>query len=212
MANNRLGAVCAICAAALVHGVAFGGAVADGTDFIVSADAGETYTHDSAVGNYARLVKRGAGEVVLTKTSSGFSGSLVRLADSALSVPLPDAAAILLVATTASRTIRTKAAITPSATNRSCRSFNLLLISIIPSSLPFNLKQTCCHHKAPRLIQTHPLRKLQGRFRPPGSSDPMFPAGFPGQDKQLYRLPGLPVYLLCSRRNPRTSHFQNLYP
>ena len=77
MANNRLGAVCAICAAALVHGVAFGGAVADGTDFIVSADAGETYTHDSAVGNYARLVKRGAGEVVLTKASSGFSGSVV---------------------------------------------------------------------------------------------------------------------------------------
>ena len=77
MSNYRFGAVCAICAAALTQGVAFGGAEVDGTDFVVSAGAGETYTHDSAVGNYSRLVKRGAGEVVLNTASSGFSGSVV---------------------------------------------------------------------------------------------------------------------------------------
>ena len=43
-----------------------GSAVADGTDFVVTAAAGETYTVDTAIGNYARLVKRGAGEAVLT--------------------------------------------------------------------------------------------------------------------------------------------------
>ena len=54
-----------------------GSAAADGTDFVVSADPGETYTYSTAVGSYTRLVKRGAGEVVLTAASSGFSGSVV---------------------------------------------------------------------------------------------------------------------------------------
>ena len=54
-----------------------GSAAADGTDFVVSADPGETYTYSTAVGNYTRLVKRGAGEVVLTAAASGFSGSVV---------------------------------------------------------------------------------------------------------------------------------------
>ena len=47
-----------------------GSAVADGTDFVVTAAAGETYTVDTAIGNYARLVKRGAGEAVLTAVSA----------------------------------------------------------------------------------------------------------------------------------------------
>ena len=54
-----------------------GSAGADGTDFVVSAESGETYTYSNAVGNYTRLVKRGAGEVVLTAASSGFAGSVV---------------------------------------------------------------------------------------------------------------------------------------
>ena len=54
-----------------------GSAGADGTDFVVSAESGETYTYSTAVGNYTRLVKRGAGEVELTVSSSGFDGSVV---------------------------------------------------------------------------------------------------------------------------------------
>ena len=54
-----------------------GSAAADGTDFVVSADSGEISTYSTAVGNYTRLVKRGAGEVVLTAAASGFSGSVV---------------------------------------------------------------------------------------------------------------------------------------
>ena len=54
-----------------------GSAGADGTDFVVSAESGETYTYSTAVGNYTRLVKRGAGEVELTVASSGFDGSVV---------------------------------------------------------------------------------------------------------------------------------------
>ena len=54
-----------------------GSAVADGTDFVVTAAAGETYTVDTAIGNYARLVKRGAGEAVLTAVSAEFAGTAV---------------------------------------------------------------------------------------------------------------------------------------
>ena len=54
-----------------------GSAVVDGTDFVVTADAGETYTVSAAIGNYARLVKRGAGEVVLTAATTAFSGDVV---------------------------------------------------------------------------------------------------------------------------------------
>ena len=43
----------------------------------MSADSGETFTCGTAVGNYTRLVKLGAGEVVLTEASSGFKGSVV---------------------------------------------------------------------------------------------------------------------------------------
>ena len=74
----RGGVYSVFAAAALVAGTSFaGGASVDGTDFVVSADSGETYTHSTAIGNYARLVKRGAGEVVLTAASSGFAGSVV---------------------------------------------------------------------------------------------------------------------------------------
>ena len=54
-----------------------GSAGADGTDYVVSADAGETYTPGAAIGNYARLVKRGAGEVVLTVPSTEFAGPVL---------------------------------------------------------------------------------------------------------------------------------------
>ena len=54
-----------------------GSAEPDGTDFVVTADAGETYTVGTAIGNYARLVKRGAGEVVLTAATTAFAGDVV---------------------------------------------------------------------------------------------------------------------------------------
>ena len=66
-----------VCAVVKVAVAFAGSAAADGTDFVVSAGPGETYTYSTAIGNYARLVKRGAGEVVLTAASSGFAGSVV---------------------------------------------------------------------------------------------------------------------------------------
>ena len=54
-----------------------GSAVVDGTDFVVTADAGESFTNSAAIGNYARLVKRGAGEVVLTAATTAFKGATV---------------------------------------------------------------------------------------------------------------------------------------
>ena len=33
-----------------------GSAGADGTDFVVTADAGESFTNSTAIGNYARLL------------------------------------------------------------------------------------------------------------------------------------------------------------
>ena len=54
-----------------------GSAEAVGTDFVVTAAAGETYTVDTAIGNYTRLVKKGAGEAVLTAVSTAFAGTAV---------------------------------------------------------------------------------------------------------------------------------------
>ena len=54
-----------------------GSAVVDGTDFVVTADAGESFTNSTAIGDYARLVKRGAGEVVLTAATTAFTGEVV---------------------------------------------------------------------------------------------------------------------------------------
>ena len=69
-----------VCLGALVWAgfAAFAGsAVVDGTDFVVTADSGESYTNSTAVGNYSRLVKRGAGEVVLTAATTAFAGDVV---------------------------------------------------------------------------------------------------------------------------------------
>ena len=54
-----------------------GSAGAEGTDWVVTADVGESYTNSTAVGNYSRLVKRGAGEVVLTAATTAFTGAVV---------------------------------------------------------------------------------------------------------------------------------------
>ena len=54
-----------------------GSAGAEGTDWVVTADAGESYTNSTAVGNYSRLVKRGAGEVVLTTATTAFAGEVL---------------------------------------------------------------------------------------------------------------------------------------
>ena len=53
-----------------------GSATVEGTDFVLTETSG-TYTYSTAIGNYSRLVKRGAGEVELTVAASGFAGSVV---------------------------------------------------------------------------------------------------------------------------------------
>ena len=68
-----------VCMGAMMASLAAfaGSAEADGTDFVVTAAAGESYTNSTAIGNYARLVKRGAGEVVLTAATTAFAGDVV---------------------------------------------------------------------------------------------------------------------------------------
>ena len=66
------------CLTILAGVAAFAGtAEPDGTDFVVTADVGETYTVGTAIGDYARLVKRGAGEVVLTAATTAFAGDVM---------------------------------------------------------------------------------------------------------------------------------------
>ena len=64
-------------AASATFSVFAGSEGAEGTDWVVTADAGETYTISTAIGNYARLVKRGAGEVVLTAATTAFAGDVL---------------------------------------------------------------------------------------------------------------------------------------
>ena len=67
-----------VCSAMMATVAAFAGsAVVDGTDFVVTAAAGESFTNSAAIGDYARLVKRGAGEVVLTAATTAFKGATV---------------------------------------------------------------------------------------------------------------------------------------
>ena len=44
---------------------------ADGTDYVLSEESGNTYTCSTSIGNYSRIVKRGAGEVELTMAAAG---------------------------------------------------------------------------------------------------------------------------------------------
>ena len=70
--------LCVVAVAASATFPVFAGSEgAEGTDWVVTADAGETYTISTAIGNYARLVKRGAGEVVLTAATTAFAGDVV---------------------------------------------------------------------------------------------------------------------------------------
>ena len=67
-----------LCLTILAAVAAFAGsAEPDGTDFVVTAAAGESFTNSAAIGNYARLVKRGAGEVVLTAATTAFAGEVL---------------------------------------------------------------------------------------------------------------------------------------
>ena len=49
----------------------------DGTDFVVTAEAGESFTNSTAVGDYARLVKRGAGLFTLAGAHAYTGGTAV---------------------------------------------------------------------------------------------------------------------------------------
>ncbi len=50
---------------------------AEGTDYVVTADAGEEYTVVAAIDGFSRVVKRGAGTVVLRTTTTEYSGDVV---------------------------------------------------------------------------------------------------------------------------------------
>ena len=74
---SRMIVVAAAVVGALGAATAFAGSEGpDGSDYVVSEDSG-TYTCSTAIGNYSRLVKRGAGEVELTVAANGFAGSVV---------------------------------------------------------------------------------------------------------------------------------------
>ena len=79
--NGRIAVLAAIGAAAVVcvsFPAAAGSDVADGTDYVVSADSGEgTYRVTAEIGEYARLVKRGSGKVVLSTPTTEFAGDVV---------------------------------------------------------------------------------------------------------------------------------------
>ena len=54
-----------------------GSAGPDGTDYVVSADAGESYKVEAAIDGYARVVKKGAGKVELWTTTLEYAGDVV---------------------------------------------------------------------------------------------------------------------------------------
>ena len=64
-------------AAAMAAAAFAGSAEQVGSDFVITAASGETYTYSTAIGNCTQLIKRGVGEAVLDTASSGFSGSVV---------------------------------------------------------------------------------------------------------------------------------------
>ena len=68
---------CVAAAASATFPALAGSAEPDGTDFVVTAAAGESFTNSAAIGDYARLVKRGVGEVVLTAATTAFKGATV---------------------------------------------------------------------------------------------------------------------------------------
>ena len=76
--KKMLFGVCVVAvAASATFPVLAGSAEPDGTDFMVTAGAGESFTNSTAIGNYARLVKRGVGEVVLTAATTAFAGEVL---------------------------------------------------------------------------------------------------------------------------------------
>ena len=75
---KRLVFVACVAAAASATFSAFAGsAEPNGTDFVVTAAAGESFTNSTAIGNYARLLKEGDGEVVLTAATTAFTGEVL---------------------------------------------------------------------------------------------------------------------------------------
>lgn len=78
--NGRIVGLASLGVAVMV-GVSFqalaGSAGAEGSDYVVSAGANEEYMVNAAIDGYARLVKRGAGNVVLRTTTTEFAGNVV---------------------------------------------------------------------------------------------------------------------------------------
>ena len=54
-----------------------GSAVPDGTDYVVSADDGEECSVTAAIDDYARVVKKGTGTVILRTTTTEYAGDVV---------------------------------------------------------------------------------------------------------------------------------------
>ena len=78
--NGRIVGLASLGVAVMV-GVSFkalaGSAGAEGSDYVVSAGANEEYMVNAVIDGYARLVKRGAGNVVLRTTTTEFAGNVV---------------------------------------------------------------------------------------------------------------------------------------
>ena len=78
--NGRIVGLAALGVAALAGSVLpalAGSAVADGSDFVVSADDGEEYSVTAAIDDYARVVKKGTGTVILRTTTTEYTGNVV---------------------------------------------------------------------------------------------------------------------------------------
>ena len=68
---------CVAVAMSAIFSAFAGSAEPNGTDFVVTAVAGESFTNSTAIGNYARLLKMGDGEVVLTAATTAFTGEVL---------------------------------------------------------------------------------------------------------------------------------------
>lgn len=78
--NGRIVGLASLGVAVMV-GVSFqalaGSAGAEGSDYVVSADANEEYQVEESIDGYARVVKKGAGKVRLTTTTASYAGNVV---------------------------------------------------------------------------------------------------------------------------------------
>ena len=74
---ERLVAIGAVIAAGAMLPLWAGSDVVEGSDYVVSADENEEYLAEASIDGYARVVKKGAGKVVLRTTTVEYAGDVV---------------------------------------------------------------------------------------------------------------------------------------